>query len=455
LSVIPPADANAASCKPFLLPAPVPLDGFAPEEFKARRGALRAACPDGIILVRGATEEEVVNPGNYQQNHHFFYLTGVDTPGAFLVLLPDGVSASSGMRDAAAHLREFLYLPARDARRETWTGAQIGPGEETEAQTGIEKTADVGGIWGNLVGWLRRCPLIYTVAPYGEQAQLTPEYALMRRIQELAPTAQFRDVAPAIGQLRVVKSPAEIERIARAVEITAAGHRAARALIARGAGRNECEVEAEILAEFRRQGAKLAFAGIVGAGPNATVLHYEDNNRVMQEGEVVVVDIGARWGHYCGDLTRAYPVGGHLSPRQRDIYDQVLAAHEQVVTSYQPGVDTLKTLTDRCKQIMKDSPLRGKDGDGVEQTMDAFMPHGITHHLGLYVHDVGDQEPPLTPGNVITIEPGLYIPSEGIGIRIEDDYLVTATGLQRLGPPLEKAADAVERAMISVISGGV
>ena len=259
--------------------------------------------------------------------------------------------------------------------------------------------------------------------------------------------AQFRDLAPAIGQLRVVKSPAEIERITQAIEITAAGHRAARALIARGAGRNECEVEAEILAEFRRQGAKLAFPCIVGAGVNATVLHYEDNNRVMQAGDLVVVDIGARWGHYCGDITRAYPVGGRFSPRQREIYAQALAAHEQVVASYRPGEDTLKTLNDRCKQIMKDSPLRGKDGAGVEQTMEVFMPHGITHHLGLYVHDVGDPEPPLTPGNVITIEPGLYIPSEGIGARIEDDYLVTATGLQRLGPPLEKEADAVEHAM--------
>ncbi len=159
------------------------------------------------------------------------------------------------------------------------------------------------------------------------------------------------------------------------------------------------------------------------------------------------MDIGARWGHYCGDLTRAYPVGGRFSPRQREIYAQVLAAHDQVVASYRPGEDTLKTLNDRCKQYMKESPLRGKDGDEVEQTMDFFMPHGITHHLGLYVHDVGDQEPPLTPGNVITIEPGIYLPAEGIGVRIEDDYLVTPRGLERLGPPLEAEVGEIESAM--------
>jgi Xaa-Pro aminopeptidase len=294
---------------------------------------------------------------------------------------------------------------------------------------------------------LRRCPTIYTVAPYGEQAQHAREYGLIGKIRELAPITQYRDLAPALGQLRVIKSPAEIERITQAVEITAAGHRAARALIAQGTGRNESEIEAAIFTAFRAQGAQNAFAAIVGAGTNATILHYEENNRPMQMGEMVVVDIGARWGHYCGDITRAYPVGGRFSPRQREIYALVLAAHENVVASYQPGEDTLHTVNARCKQFLKDSTLRGRDGDGAEQTMDVFMPHGMTHHLGLDVHDVGDQDLPLSPGNVITIEPGIYIPNEGIGARIEDDYLVTETGLQRLGPPLEKDPNAIEEAM--------
>lgn len=447
MPVLPAADAALTPVKPFLLPAPAPLDGFTPEEFRERRAALRAACPAGILLIRGATEDEVVNPGNYRQNSHFFYLTGVDTPGAYVVMLPDGLSASAGMRDVPAHIREFLFLPARDARRETWTGPKLGPGSETEQQTGFEKTADAGLLWNSIVGWLRRCSTLYTVAPYGEQAQRAPEYALIQKIRALAPTALVHDLAPAIGQLRVIKSPAEIDRITTAIEITTAGQRAARDVIARGAGRNECEVDAAIYEAFRGLAAQRAFASIVGAGANATVLHYEQNNGTMVEGDMVVVDIGAWHGHYCGDITRAYPVGGRFTPRQREIYAQVLEVHRNIVNSYKPGEDTLKTLNERCKQLLRDSSLRGSNGDGAEQTMDNFMPHGMAHHLGLDVHDVGDQDPPLSPGNVITIEPGIYISPEGIGVRIEDDYLVTSSGLQRLGRPLESDPDDVEKAM--------
>jgi Xaa-Pro aminopeptidase len=444
---IPPAE-GAASGSALLITPPAPLDGFAAEEFRARRAALAAACPDGIVLVRGTTEDEVVSPGTYLQNSNFFYLTGVSTPGAFLVLLPADVPVRTGLRDMKPGTRELLFLPARNPATETWTGAQWGPGEETEKATGIEKTVEAGAIWSALTGWLARCPVVYTVAPYGAGARGTREYALMARIAEAAPIVQFRDVAPQIARLRVVKSAAEIERIAQAVEVTAAGQQAARELILLGDGRWEYEVEAAVFSAFRARGAGLAFATIAGAGVNGTVLHYEANRAKLQDGDAVVVDIGALVGRYCGDLTRTYPVGGRFSPRQREVYGLVLAAHRHVVESFRHGEDTLRDLTDRCKAFLKESPLRAKDAAGVEKTMDEFMPHGLSHHLGLDVHDVGDREAPLTPGNVITIEPGLYIPTEGIGVRLEDDYLVTETGLKRLGPelPMEiEEALSVER----------
>jgi Xaa-Pro aminopeptidase len=446
---IPPADTLPHETPKFGNAPPKPLDGFAPEEFQARRTALRAACPEGLILIRGATEDETVPPTPYRQDRDFFYLTGVDTPGAFLVLLPDGVSATSGLRDLPPDIRELLFLPARSPVGETWTGPKLGPGEATEAATGITKALDAGGLWGALVGWLRRNPLVYTAAPFGEGAVGTRAYALMQKISALAPVVQFRDVAAAIGQLRVVKSSAERERLQQAVAVTVQGQRAARDLIARGAGRGEYEVEAAILQTFRSHGARLAFPPIVGAGVNGTVLHYEENAHLMRAGDLVVVDIGARVGHYGGDLTRTYPVGGVFSPRQREIYALVLDAHERAVSGYKPGEDTLPSLNARCKAFLTDSPLRAKDRTGVEQTMNTFMPHRLGHHLGLDVHDVGDPELPLTPGNVITVEPGLYIPSEGIGVRIEDNYLVTPTGLERLGPPLEREIEAIEAAMRS------
>lgn len=442
----PSADPSAAETKPFLITPPAPLDGFSPDEFRARRAALRAACPDGLILIRGAAESEVVSPGVYRQNGHFFYLTGVDTPGAHLVLLPDGVPGPAGLRDLAPEVREILFLPARNAQTETWTGAKLGPGAETEQATGIPKVQDAGSLWNALTGWLQRCPLVYTIAPYGEQAKLTREYALMAKLSEIAPTVQFRDAALALSRLRMVKSPVEIERIEQAMAVTAEAHEAARKLIAQGAGRGEFEVEGAILETFRRHNATQAFPCIVGAGVNGTVLHYEDNCCRMREGDAVVVDIGARLGHYCADLTRTYPVGGRFSERQREIYSLVLAAYRYIVADYKPGVDTLQMLTDRCKAFLKASPLRAKDGAGVEQTMDVFMPHGLTHHLGLAVHDASDREAPLAPGHVITIEPGIYVPSEGIGVRLEHDFLVTETRLQRLGPDLPLDLERIETA---------
>jgi Xaa-Pro aminopeptidase len=445
---IPPADETAAA-PAFLADPPAPLDGFPAEEFRARRDRLRAACPDSVVVIRGSREDEFMGASTYRQNSSLFYLTGVETPGAFLVLLPGSVPARTGLKDTPIEVREILFLPARNASTETWSGPQIGPGEATEKATGIQKVADAGAFWSSLTGWIRRCPFVSTLTPYGDNAATSREYAMMRQIATQAPAVQFRDAAMALARQRSVKSPLEIERIRQAIEITAEGQRVARTIIATGAGRWEYEIEAKIFETFRSRNATLAFASIVGGGPRGTVLHYEKNNQRLQEGDLVVVDIGARFGYYCGDLTRAYPVGGTLSPRQREIYSLVLDAHERVVSSCKPGEDTLKSLSDRCKDFLKDSPLRSRNEKGEEQTMNLFMPHGLSHHLGLDVHDVGDPEEPLRPGNVITVEPGLYLPGEGIGVRIEDDYVVTATGLERLGPELEKEIAQLETIMRS------
>ena len=438
------ADTPASGSILAQMTPPVPLAGFAPEEFQARRAALRRLCPDGIIVIRGTTDDEAVKPAVYQQNSAFFYLTGVETPGAFLVLLPERVSASAGLRHMPGQVRELLFLPARNAHAELWMGPRLGPGEATEKLTGMEKVVDAEGFWAALTGWLRRNPVVYTVAPYGEHAQTSREYAFMQHILHTAPVAQIRDVSPFIGQLRLIKSPAEIERITQAIAITAEGHKAARALIEKasdaGAARREYEVEAAIFEAFRSRGARQAFASIVGGGRNATVLHYEDNHHVLNAGELTVVDIGAEVDHYCGDLTRTYAVGGTMSSRQQEIYNLVREAFRRTISDYKPGEDSLKSLDDKCKAFLNESPFRALDAEGKEQTMKAFMPHGLSHHLGLDVHDVvqyADRETPLLPGNVITVEPGLYIASESIGVRLEHDFLVTASGLQWLGPDLE------------------
>jgi len=438
-----PADSAAAATGPELLPPPAPLLGFSAEEYQVRRSALRSACPNGIILLRGSTEDEVVNPARYRQNSTFLYFTGVETPGASLVLLPSDLSAEIGVRGATSDTREVLFLPARNASVETWTGPKLGPGEDTENATGIQKTADAAQRNGALLSWIRHNPVVYTPAPFGENARFSREYALIQHLQTIAAVVQVKDATVAIGRLRMVKSPAEVAKIVEAITVTQAGQRAARNLILSGAGRREYEAEAAALQAFRSAGASLAFGCIVGGGANATVLHYEDNNCTLQQGDLVVVDIGAKVDGYCGDLTRAYPVGGKFGTREREIYNLVLEAHKQTVSGYKPG-ETLQDLTDRCKAFYRESPIRARNAAGEEQTMDNFMPHSLSHHLGLDVHDVGDRETALAPGHVITVEPGIYIPSEKIGVRIEDDYLITEEGMALLGPPLEWEIEELE-----------
>ena len=449
MTVPPPAaEAEKKTDSDFLAPPPPPLDGFPPEEFRERRRKLREACPDGIIVIRGSREDEVASPLRYRQNSSFYYLTGVETPGAFLVLLPESLPANFAMSKADAKIREILYLPPRNAATETWTGPQLGPGEETEKATGIEKTANASEFFGNLTAWLRYSPLVQTLAPSGGNAFSSSEYALSQQILRLSPFAQFRDCGPELAKLRMIKSEREVGRITQAIGVTQEGHRAARAVIAKGDGKWEFEVEAEVLKAFRKNDAGLSFGSIVGSGLRATVLHYENNNQQMKQGELVVVDIGATCGNYCGDLTRAYPVGGTFdSDRKKEIYNLVLGAYRLTVEKFKPGIDTLKDLDDRVKEFLKNSPLRAKNEKGEEKTMDVFMPHSLGHHLGLDVHDVFYPHFPLVLGCVITVEPGIYIPSESIGVRLEDDFLVTSAGLQRLGLPLEITVEELEGAM--------
>ncbi len=231
---IPPADTEAAARqKPPLQNPPAPLGGFSADEFKARRQALRAACPDGVILLRGAAEDDLPHGAAvvYRQNASFYYFTGVETPGAFLVLLPENVPAAASLRGAAAEVRDILYLPPRDAAAEAWTGPKLGPGDEAATATGIDRCVAATGLVPATAAWVRRCATVYTLTPYGEHARGTREYAMMQRVAEQAPVVQFRDCSAAVARLRAVKSAAELDRLRAAIEVTAAGHRAARAAL--------------------------------------------------------------------------------------------------------------------------------------------------------------------------------------------------------------------------------
>ncbi|HHQ48794.1 MAG TPA: M24 family metallopeptidase, partial [Acidobacteria bacterium] len=243
------------------------------------------------------------------------------------------------------------------------------------------------------------------------------------------------------AELRLRKDEGEITLMQKAVAATMAGQRAAARRIAPGVP--ERAVEGVVFQAFAEAGAEgLAFPSIIGSGFASTVLHYDQNAGTCQDGDLVVVDIGARYGYYCGDLTRTYPVNGTFSERQRAVYELVLAAHDAVAEAIRPGT-TLGELRDIAHDVIERSDLRDADGN----TLGRYFIHGIGHFLGLDAHDAGGEAPTLEPGMVITNEPGIYIPQESLGVRIEDDYLVTSAGTECLSAALPTSVEAIETMM--------
>jgi len=356
-------------------------------EYKERRERLEQRIKGNVLVLRAAPEEELVE---YQQERNFYYLTGFDEPNAILLL------------DAASTPPEdVLFLPERKPLEERWTGAKLGPGPEAETATGFSKVLPVSEFDATLKKASERAKSVYGV----------------------------KEVVNDIAHLRQTKSPTEVALLEKAVRITLKGQEAATRTIAPGV--MEYEVEAALEYEFRRNGAERpGFPSIVGSGPFSTILHYDKNTRRMESGDVVVVDIGAEWGGYSADVTRTYPVSGKFSPRQREIYQIVLDAQKAAMAKIRPGV------TFRDIHQASSSYIRSK---GYEK----YFIHGTSHHIGLEVHDAGSTERPLEPNMVITVEPGIYISEEQLGVRIEDDVVVTPTGYRMLST-FPKEIDEIE-----------
>jgi Xaa-Pro aminopeptidase len=340
-------------------------------EYKSRRDRLAARIKGNALVLRAAPDKELTK---YQQEQNFYYLTGVEQPDAILLL------------DAASEPpQEFLFLPERKPAEERWTGPKMGPGAEAEKVIGFANVL------------------------------ATSEFdSLLKKVSEHAKVYELKDVEKDIAYLRQVKSPTEIALLEKAIQITLKAERAAARTIAPGL--MEYEVQAALEYEFTRNGAERpGFPSIVGSGPFSTILHYNDSTRKMQPGEVIVVDIGAEYSGYTADVTRTYPVSGKFSARQREIYQIVLDAQRAAIEKVKPGA----RISDMHSAAM--SYIRSK---GYEK----YFIHGTSHHIGLEVHDVGETSRPFEPNMVITAEPGIYIPEEQIGVRIEDDVLVTPDG---------------------------
>lgn len=417
-------------------------------DYQARRrvlieGLLKAdAHREVVAVLRGGDDagKEDFEEGRFRQGNDFAYLTGVDTPGAWLVVLPKSNRAT-------------IYLPPK-AGPSIMNGAvsHFGPGKEAAGALGFDEVRSTNTLMGDLFAAIgdpiRPVPgaggsVVYLFKPDPAALDARPDARLARFLREGAPNATFRDLAPVVGELRKIKSPAEIALLQKAIDITGEANEEVMRTIKPGLF--EYQLEARIHGAFTDAGAlRPGFASIVASGPNGTIPHYFANNRKMLDGELVVVDIGAEYHLYTADVTRTYPVNGKFTPRQRELYQLVLDAQAATEESMLKGETELGGTTRFVMAYLRKSPLRARDEAGREHTMDHFLIHGVSHYLGMDVHDVGSYDPPLKPGAVFTIEPGLYIKSENIGIRIEDDYLMTDHGPVKLSKNIVSTPDDVE-----------
>ncbi len=406
---------GAASYGPAALQAKVPLD-----EFRVRRAALRQALDGGVLFLRGRVEssDQVFR---FEQEPNFYYLTGWTQPGAALLL-----TASS----------EILFLPRHDERAERYGGPRTSSEDAgVQTVTGVEKILPIEELEAELDRALSSHSRIY--APWAE--------AYAGQLRSRYPFREVADATPLIAKLRIKKSEAEIEAIQHATDISMDAHRAAWKRLA--AGQYEYQLAATLLNSFADRGCEgPAYSPIVGSGPNGAILHYMSNQRRMDLGELVVMDAAAQCDAYASDITRTLPVGGKFNPREREIYLAVLGAQAAAIAAVKPGA-WLAGEGESLTKIARDYiNAHGKDLHG--EPLGKYFTHDIGHQLGLQVHDArGDG--PLEAGMVITIEPGVYIAEERLGVRIEDVVLVTPKGAKVLSAALPKEPDEIEKAVAS------
>lgn len=404
----------------------------------ARRRALARAVGTGIALVPAAhqrdLERDYVQDNDFRQDNAFFYLTGLETADAWLLVAARGGDS----------VEAVLFLPTRNPAAERWTGRRLGPDTAAARLSGIARVEPLDSL--ERVVWRAWAETRGPVwVPFGSAAEGEPRLRGLLfgyRLDGAFVGRDVRNLVPVVDSVRMVKDEAELTRLRRAIAITVAAHRAALQTLRPGMW--EYQLEAVIEHSFRAHGAdRVGFPSIIGSGPNSTTLHYDVNRRRMRDGDLVVVDIGAEWGQYTADVTRTLPVSGRFTPRQRALYRLVLGAQQAAFDSTRPGA-TLGDLNRIARAY-----LRAHSGDLCGQrTCDAYFVHGLSHHLGMDVHDVTiPGRVRLEPGMVFTIEPGVYLPDEQLGIRIEDDVLVTPAGAEWLSAGAPRDPAEIERVM--------
>ena len=441
--------------------------------FGARRARLLAQMQPGGVAVLSTAPEVARNSDSdypYRHDSYFYYLSGFTEPEAVLVLV-----AARGDAPASS----ILFCRQKNVQREIWEGFRYGP-EAARTAFGFDAAFPVEDLDGEMAKLLANAPVLYyslgRSTPLDLQIKQWMSNVRAQARSGITAPAVACDLLPMLDEMRLFKDEGEQAIMLRAAGISAQAH--ARAMRASTPGLFEYEIEAELLYEFRRNGAQApAYNSIVAAGANACVLHYSANNAQSRDGDLVLIDAGCELDGYASDITRTYPVNGRFSPAQRSLYELVLAAQEAALNAVRIGA-RYTSIHDAAVQVlaqgMLDLGLLDKNKDGslgdiiADKRYLQFYMHGTGHWLGMDVHDVGQYRDidsagkpsrPLQAGMVLTVEPGIYVrPAEGVpeqfwntGIRIEDDVLVTDAGYTILSATAPKTVAEIEQVMQQAI----
>jgi Xaa-Pro aminopeptidase len=429
------------ACLATLIPRAFAWEREPNSVFAERRAKLIAVLNAPVVLF-GYTGHEEANPSYvFMQEENFYYLTGHNEEGAALLLIPES-AAQKGWTGP----REILYLPPRDPDEEKWNGPRMGPDDPgIKEKIGFANVETFGKLHDAVAALAKISPEIYTELPDPHEDGYPHTANWSKWVKEAAPQAALKDVSSAVGTLRAVKSPGELALIQKAVDASVDAHFAAMKLMR--SGLYEYQVAAKMVEIHAYAGCETeAYAPIVGSGINSTVLHYNKLDRKIDGGDIVLLDVAGQYSGYAADITRTIPADGKYSPRQREVYEIVLGAQNAALAALKPGM-TLggPPATSLQKISMEYITSHGKDKE--RRSLGRYYIHGLSHHLGLDVHDPSGPSRPLEPGMVITVEPGIYIPEESIGVRIEDDVLITPTGYKLLTARLPRSPDEIEKIM--------
>lgn len=430
------ASGLAAALVPSGLAAQVlPPDGFAtplgtfpfaPEVYRERRRKLMDVIGSGIAVVYGAERPAYDGPVSppFAQDGDFAWLTGiVDEPGAILILAP-----------AERTFREFLFLPARDPEAERWEIERLPLGSALDRRTGFARVYRTSALGGIVTTLAERAKTLHFLGPVVSTSAPVPKaLELYGQIAARVPGTSIKDQSALLPALRCVKEPRELDLMRKAAAATARGHLAAMKRVR--PGWTEGQLQDVLEAGFREGGGTgLAYGSIVGTGRNAASLHYTGRGGVIAPGDLILIDAAASVGSYACDVTRTFPASGTFSAKQREDYALVLAAQAAAVAKLKAGV-LYEELVEAAKDVFRKA---GRIDD---------FTHGLGHYVGLDVHDAGDLSKPIPAGAVITVEPGLYVQASNTGIRIEDIYLVTPNGAERLSEGVPRTVAEIEAVM--------